>query len=734
MRRLLIVLVSCVGLLFVSGDLTQIFAQEGGTEEFTLEEITVTAQKREENQQKVPIAMTTISGEEVTELGYNNLEQILSSVSSVFLNTNMDGIRVSIRGMADNTMPGGIMLYRTDNASQVAVNVDGLYTMRRGGSGLYDLERVEVLYGPQSTMYASNSPGGIVNIVTADPKLNKTEMSGSIKYGNYNALQLQASMNAPVNDKIALRAAFSASSHDGYMSNGTNGEDTKSARIKTLYKPSEKFSVVLSGEINKSEGFGFGARDLFDKQSDVDDPWDMSGAQTFGPLGTKMGKDGGKKKIYANIDLDIGFAALTLVPAFSNEDTTSEQTGEGMSMPGPGYSPGTAGMYYEATITVKGKDKGMEMRLASSVDSNMKWIFGANWYKSEQSEDQDQYYSGYPDLRVDRDSIRNMKTLAAYGNVTYPVTDRFRVTGGGRYTKDSSYSFSYESTIDADGNLVLPDDAPTETEYNAPNYKLGLEYDLGPNSMFYTDVATSYRIVGGGGAGSASTEPEETIAYSLGSKNRFLENKLQVNISGFFYSVKNIRVDAGGIRDMETGQMDSGNNANGKLNRYGVDLQTNMIVTQKDKLDFSVTYLNSEFTDLFFDFEDPTLPDQNLEGATENYNSKWTLAATYSHDFNLPNGGLLSARLDTRYRTSYRLVMIPFYQTTDGIVPYGSEVKQEAYHIDNFNLTYNDPNGKWTLSGYVNNIWNYAEKKTIIMNSLMVGDPRTYGAILTVRY
>jgi len=183
-RYYMYILALAVASIFAMGDVSAVFAQESADDEFTLEEITVTAQKREENQQKVPIAMETISGETIKELGKTDIDQILSTVSSVIVNKAADGMRVTLRGMSnDNSMFQG----RQVSTPTVAVNMDGAYTNRSAaGDNLFDIERVEVLYGPQSTLYSTASPGGVVNVVTANPKLDNFEASATLEGGNYN--------------------------------------------------------------------------------------------------------------------------------------------------------------------------------------------------------------------------------------------------------------------------------------------------------------------------------------------------------------------------------------------------------------------------------------------------------------------------------------------------------------------------------------------------------------------
>jgi iron complex outermembrane receptor protein len=195
--------------------------------------------------------------------------------------------------------------------------------------------------------------------------------------------------------------------------------------------------------------------------------------------------------------------------------------------------------------------------------------------------------------------------------------------------------------------------------------------------------------------------------------------------------------EGGNIIDPLTFQNDDGSNASGKLTKYGVDVQTTTILGMNDKIDFSVSYLDSEFDELYFDFVSEALPDFDASGKPLTYSSEWSLNLAYSHDFDLPNGGSLTARIDTSYKSSYYLSYKDWEQDRDTFALYTIEENvnyQEAYHLSNCSLVYKHPDGKWTFTGYVNNIEDYAVKKSLMMGNMIIGNPRTVGAMLSIRY
>lgn len=459
---------------------------------------------------------------------------------------------------------------------------------------------------------------------------------------------MEGHVNAPINSKMAVRAAFSASTHDGYLSNGMEDEDLKSARVKALYQASEKFSFMLTGEIEKNSGNGSGSVIAFKGQDDRDDPW------TAFSSASGSTKDQISKRIFANIDWDMGFGTLTLIPAYSKKNFYTRSAGEN-----------TEGVFVISDTYDYGEDKGFEGRLSSSEDSFLKWIVGINWYKS----------SYIDSMTADDDSWRineNIQRIkAAYGNMTYPVTNQLRLTGGLRYSDDSTF---FELTAYPDmwtGGLQYE---KATTQYKDPDYKVGFEYDLGEKSMLFADYSTSYRTNKGEDSEGNPLDTETLDAYSLGSKNRFWGNKIQLNATAYYYKYKNYLAVGGGMMQfyyltdldgdgMYTGDgeavpfmdEDSGRQV-GDMKVYGLDLQTSTIISSKDKLDLNLSYSHSEWTKLYFDFPDIAnewgLEDLDYSGKGKPFDPHLTMNAAYSHNFTLMNGGTLTARLDARYQSS----------------------------------------------------------------------------------
>lgn len=771
-----------------------VYAQGDDSDEFELEEITVTAQKRAESVQKVPIAMEVISGAEITELGKNDIDEILQGVSNTIIEKSQDGYRVTIRGITDNSeaFKGQSMA-----PPAVAINMDGVYSNQKTGSGLFDIERVEVLYGPQSTMYSSNSPGGIVNVVTANPKLDQYEGSASLEVGNYNLVHTEGAMNAPLGDIMALRASFTTSKRDGYLTTGNDDEDTKSVRLRTLIQPNDMFNFVITGETqrNNSVGFGGGVQ-VFDTQDgqwmteitkgsrqhywvptgSVTDPW-------IGVTNDKINvSDQIQNKIYGQINVDTAAGSITLTPSYAERKGNSQME----------FAPPDPNAEFETSyMTQYVEEKSLEVRMSSPEDFPFEWIVGATYYESfDQNIDESQEYldSGPETVTVTetpngglqgvidpagtttfahwgRWSDRRMtnKTKAYYANVTYPITDSFRAIAGFRQSWDQWITDNYEIKGEPGSPLYTYVLEPFLMENDGnPDYKVGVQYDVADSSMLYATYATSYRVqgMGGGPPGTnATNDPEELKSYTVGAKNRFLDNRLQLNAAAYYYDYKNYRAGGNdtevwlydynfnGIQDMDEGGRDGNANGTGNGRVIGLDLSANWIITPNDRLNMTASYMDSEWTDLYIDYEydqqfigwegvpgasNPILediPDDDFSGEPMMSSPPVSVNLTYDHSFTLPNGASLKAALTVKYKTAYRLS----WRLTDYPIN-----RQENFHMEDINLVYNDPEGKMSLSAYVKNIGDYAEKRAITNMAgtklLQIGNPRTFGAVLSVKF
>jgi iron complex outermembrane receptor protein len=746
--RLIVVL--CCAAIFFLGSVPAVFAQGEEADMFMLEEITVTAQKRDENQQKVAIAMDVVSSEEMDKLGWNNVDEILSNISNVIINTAADGMRVSLRGLADDA---SLLNNSKTSTPTVAVNMDGAYNSNStAGMNLYDVERVEVLFGPQSTMYASNSPGGVINVVTAAPKTDKFSANASLEYGSYNLINANGAVNVPVNDVFAIRTAFAWNQRDSYVSTDESGEESKSVRLKTLFQPSEDLSVTMTGSYSVSANGGMmgGQIKAFEDQdgyyadgTKVTDAWTPDDSSDS----SNNSSDQDTLSLNLNIAWDTALGSMTIVPAYS--EGSSESTQDMMGSTRKNTNTNT--------------QKGGEVRMSSPADFPFKWIAGTNYYQTEN----DKVIDFITDSYENGSEIRREETYAFFGNITYPIADTFRITGGYRYSWDEMYNLEYDPSKPTDGTQADPE---TTQEYSSPDTKIGLEYDLADNAMLYVDRSTSYRMQSNGQSNSdgESVPPEELVSYTIGAKTRFLDNKLQLNMSAYYYDYANKLANQmlsgnyneeeqyllygdeydesyfdyngdGYITNTDVSLQETNSQGWGDFRSYGVDVQASMILTGKDKMEFSVSWLDAKWDNLEFDYVyDYIWPDESFNGMQNTFSPEWTVNGSYDHSFTLFNGGSLNARVDAQYQSSYVLTWKPSVTSTG----YRYDYQGDSY-IFNASAVYSHPGGMWSVSGYVKNIFDTAKKTSCMTQeqngelssvTMMLNDPRTYGVMVSVKF
>jgi iron complex outermembrane recepter protein len=759
-QTLLIFFASIIWMVFFFGDFALVIAQESKNEEFTLEEITVTAAKRgEQNLQKVALAMDVISDKDLAAEAKNNVDDILSGLASVFVNTSADGMRISIRGITDtDPVYGG----RKSSSPTVAMNVDGAYnSMNNSGQNLFDVERIEVLMGPQSTLYAANSPGGVVNIITTAPKTDKYSADVSALYGSYKHSDLQAALNAPiVNEKLAMRLALNRTRENSFLEPYTDKLATKNdaARLKLLWNATDDLNITLTGNYSKNGNRG----EMSQKAAPFDKASSSSWTAAPNATGSNNSIDQITKGGTANVSWNSPIGNITVVPSYSTSDGSGPQAGniEG------GGGPPRQGTWYSIRKMVQ---KGAEARVASSEDFKLlQYVVGLSYYKNEFNTS-DTYDS--PNEDQDTWNKNNSKQRAIYGNVTYPLpfNNKLSVTAGYRRSWDYAHQIGYQPGRGGD---------ETQMDISNPDYKLGFQYDMTDKTMFYGSYTSSFRTDSMAMFNNDGQRPPEKLkAYTVGAKTRMLNNTIQLNTSAYYYDYKNkFAQDSGGRYNLPQSTLegltfapgtttyvngqpldvsgksywyllningpardnnglyelsDGGFNGWGNARTIGLDASASWVASAKDMVDLSVSYLDMKWTHLRFNYVyEAYFPDHNYDGRTAPNAPKFSVTASYEHNFDIGSYGVLTPHIDVVHKSAFDLV----FDQSDGL-GYG---RQEGYFLWNASAAFNSSSNKWSVNAIVKNIGNYAVKRSYDADpnqmTLMIGDPRTYEATLSIKF
>jgi iron complex outermembrane recepter protein len=712
-----------------------------------LQEIVVTAQRRAENLQKVAVPVSAVTGNALVKADITEAGNLTKLVPSLVVQPAGGGSNVNfyLRGV-------GTVGTNAFSENAISFNVDGVYIGRPTGAAgvFYDVSRVEVLRGPQGTLYGRNATGGAVNVITNRPQLDKLGATLTMEYGNYDAKKLGGAINIPLGETTAFRMAGQVVDRNGYMSDGYDDEKGQAARGEFLYKPDSHFSLLVTGDYYHQGGKGNGGVllpyvDAANPRIGGSDPRSIAALEADSSLVasglvSRPKDDGYVDSTYygfsATADLDVGFGTISLIPAWRKSVTNYLS-----------YLPGFPGYVDEDA-----RQTSVELRLASKQSQPLRYVVGAYYFR--QVQDAENIFDlgllstsvAYPHLATD--------SKAVFGQATYDLTSRLRAVGGIRYTsehKTQDTPFTTETVTNRNAALV---DALGDRTDNGVTWKAGLEFDAGPRSMLYANVATGFKAGGFYQAvGQNSYAPEHLTAYTLGSKSRFLGNRLQLNAEAFYWKYTDQQINYIGpvlTSPGVYGQASLTTNV-GKSRMYGAEAEMQFMASRDDIITGDLQYLNSKF--LSFQYlaisSTGTAPavgcvyTQNtsltIASPAKLFNvdcsgkpainaPKWVFNVSYEHTFHIDGldlvPGIHSRIEDSRY-------LKPEFLELE---------RQKAYRMSDAYVTLQKPGGRWSVTGYVNNLENRTVLATTtlkpIANVVYAGlrPPRTYGVRLGFNY
>lgn len=648
--------------------------QPGGSAAM-LEEIIVTAQKRAENLQEVPVAISAFSEAALEKIGAVGIEDIAGRTPNFVMSRfNIGEPQFYIRGVGTNA----------DSAAgdaTVGVFMDEVYVGRAGGAAfdLFDLERVEVLRGPQGTLYGRNTSGGAINIISNKPS-DKPYVKFEGTYGNYDTLELKAVGNAPINDKVAVKVSGSHRYHQGYSRNITTGddlgkEDNWSGRLQILLQPTDDLKILLSGDYSKDDNGGNARVPYLVFPSATTNyvrakyPADTDLRDSFAnPDGFQKRENYGG---YARIDYDASFATFTSLTAYRHNDLTwFEDLG----------TPSTPTILTnDDSVDEVAKQFSQEFRLSSLPDSKTKWVLGL-YYLNEKVNRAERFVTTFlllPAAGGDVTFTQDVKSesYAAFGQLTYPVTDSFSITGGLRWTHDKKDAFQTAvNNVPSDpvpGIPLFPGQpyaVDASDSWNALTGRLALEYKEADGPLFYASLSRGYKsgmfpsqnnVVSTVGV---ALPPERSWTGEAGIKSDWFDKRLRINAAGFYTDYSNLQLfRLNAALQLETFSADA------KI--YGFELETNALLTENLEVGGNLAYINTEINGGIYDGKNlPRSPEWNasvyaaltfpvpggdvsLRGDYR-WTDKYSFEPTNARETNIPSFGLFDARLTYTHEAS----------------------------------------------------------------------------------
>ena len=516
-----------------------------------IQDIVVTARRREESLQNAPVTVTAFTGAELQARGINDFRALAQATPGVnFDSFPRSAPRPFFRGIGSTNQGAGA------DPSSVAF-LDGVYLGRAGMLGIdfYDLQRIEVLKGPQGTLFGKNVVGGAINFITAKPVAD-AEATAQLTVGEYEQLNGHLMLNVPVTNGIATRIVLGADSNGGFRHtlDGRNLDDDNkvSARMQTIFGLGSGTTFLVAGDIT-SQDIAQGARyniavlpfQATGKSKGFDD-FDKPRLANPDHLGSTDTHTGG---VRGELNTDfLGFATLTATAAWRTLRFVSSEDFDGT----------TAAQNAANKVQVSGIQTLMgeradsysgETRLTSLGTSPLSWVFGLYYNHDDIWRQRESQTSATPTTINQYTGASRNNSYAAYGEAQYKFDFGLSIFGGARYTDERK---RYEVTR-LTGSLAAPTvnyttvGTPGFTRQKLVTYRIGADYRFNDNVFLFGSVSTGFKS----GAfqeqptnavlARLATAPETVTNYEIGLKTDFLDRRVRFNISGFVAKYKDFQ-------------------------------------------------------------------------------------------------------------------------------------------------------------------------------------------------
>ncbi|MEM9667447.1 MAG: TonB-dependent receptor [Pseudomonadota bacterium] len=722
-------------------------AQEQPTDEGRLlDEIVVTAQKKSENQQDVPISIATFTGDALDALGINQSNDLGEIIPGLEISTSSgDGSQliVFLRG-------AGLNDFNTNNAGPIGIYSDEAYISSPilTSFQFFDTERLEVLKGPQGTLYGRNTTGGAIRFISNKPT-DEFDFRLRANYGNFDSSEIEAAISGPITDRVRARAAVSKVDSDGFVENLVNGEsengaDTLSWRGIVDIDVTDNFTLrsnIHGAHVNQ-DTFRFNHLGILPGGVDVlgySGPEDIFTGEYNRDIGTDIDNIGG----YIEANIDFGSIRLTTVSAFDDVDSTVQEETDASPLD-----------LIFVDFGVESQTFTQEIRF-SGTHNRFEWQLGGFYLTEDLT--QNQTIDLFRELRVLTGGLsdpfgvttggaaillarvlneQETDTFAVFGQTDVSITDRLTVTLGGRYTNEER-RFDALGTLEDDilfgpDGLVIYDFDDLELDDGAFSWRFGADYKATDDILLFASVSRGFKSGGFNGGFLALDpiaaaeqvqpyEPEFLTAYELGIKSDFFDDRLRLNASVFFNDFKDLQVftlvntDALPIQVLD-------NSSGAEVFGFEFDVLYYPI----DNLLLNVTgaILDSELTDFMSD----TGADFSGNRIAFTPKTSITALARYDHEIS-DNLGSLYIQASAAYKSDQ------FFSTENNPL-----IGQEGYTIVNARVGYQHPSNIWEAAFFVNNLGdeeyftNAFDLSDFGFVTRIVAPPRTFGGEITLTF
>lgn len=751
-----------------------------------LAEIVVTATKRETNIQSTPVADTVFSQSALDANHISDITDMAKFVPGVEYAQQGDqsGTMITMRGIGNDAA------FTELDSPEVATYVNGIYQPRSQGTSalMYDVDRVEVLRGPQGTLFGHNSTVGVIDIFAAKPKFDAISGNVEAYFGNYNATGVRGALNLPITDNWALRFAYVTQKHDGYaayqgvpqaainlglntsayITGGTHyyAEDRKSYRVSSLWQPVDNFTwyVVFENYVDQ----GGPVVPLMQNPRPGQPLWSI--LAQFQPWNDRTANN-----IASNMDWKIN-DYLDLTYLYGNNrlgGSENEEDDAGLVIPTSATTPGLGAVQDATTVDSQFDSYSNEIQLKSQGNNTFDWIVGLYQFRERNRIRFDiNQYNGYVDGAFNWGGAfiqpnRSQEDRSEFAQVVWHATDALRVTAGIRDSFDderdiggrnitfngcpaapavcgpATYGLSLQQ-LRASGYSVSDND--TYTSSHKVTYLGRVDYDVAPHQLVYASVGTGYhpgRVEDGG----AHDDPETLTNYEIGHKATLFDGRMTADTALYYENFKGYQVTsvvttkdaAGNTLKTQTEQV----NAQGAKG-YGLEFELAAKVTPDDNVQFSAALQHTWMENLVtLDSRLYSLPAgqshvANIKGNELPHTPAADLTLQYDHVFTMPNGDAVVPRVSTHFET---LSWLSYYNEETPIGGVSDWDYQKAYTRTDLSLAYKGMGDKkYEIEAYVRNVENKNIKTNAgvdMINNVpnpvaIYQPPRTYG--IKLRY
>jgi iron complex outermembrane receptor protein len=717
--------------------------QPGATAAGGLEEIVVTARKREENLQTTPISVTAFTGAALEQQGIETLVDLGQHVANLSMISGQGGgstqTQISIRGVGQSDF-----ILTADQS--VGLYLDGVYYPRSIGAALdlIDIERIEVLRGPQGTLFGRNTTGGAVQIISEGPH---DDFSGKaeITTGSFDRIDFKGSLNLPLGEKVASRISVASLNQDGYgqrFYDDTDGSDTEilAGRVNLRAHFSDALQGDLIVDYSRKRGNG-GLETLVGI-----DPTNPNLA-FYNSFLTSQGLPPADERYLTDDvhdtwagsrnrdDNDIFGASATF--EWRGESTTLKSITAYREMEvHSGYDfDATPYPLAEQNLNLEQDQVSQEFQLSGdAAGERLDWILGAFYFREQAQDTQDVPFYQPVIAQPDGSFVRipggfsftsfidqETESYAAYGQGTWHLNDAWSATAGLRYTDE-------KKTLDSwlTGAFVRPPGQVSDS-WSDVSPRLGVEYKFSEQSMAYFSASRGFRSGGFNGRNTSPSPPQaydpETIwAYEVGYKTESDDRRLRFNTAAFYYDYQDFQ---GLTLDSFTGiTITVGNIA--KVEMYGAEFDLTAKPTDALQLSLAAGYTHHDIKEVAPGAQITIRPDTNLINAPE-----WTATAAVDYDLPVGDAGVIQLHADYGWKDD-----VEFF------LPNYPDEGQDAYGMVNARIGFAPNDSHWSVEVFGTNLADeeyrvFAENGTplgVPATTAIFGRPREWGARFRISF